>query len=67
MDSQSLKAHPRRNMSLSFFFFLFLVDLANTFFGLILSVITMLYGSEDEGTGIGLGVLLFTTIIQASR
>mmetsp|Transcript_64481 Transcript_64481/g.77425 ORF Transcript_64481/g.77425 Transcript_64481/m.77425 type:complete len:311 (+) Transcript_64481:156-1088(+) len=53
-DNKCLKA--------SFFSFLFLADLADAVFDLILSIQTMIYGLEGEGIGFG-KLLLFATIL----
>ena len=56
----------RRRFSPKFFFFLFvtLLDFADALFDVILSVQTMMFGSEEEeGARIGLGLLLFFTTV----
>ena len=46
-----------------FFFFLFIADLADAIFDLLLAFKTMMFGIEEEGAGVSLGILLFVTTI----
>ena len=65
MDSRSLEIHERnRRFSVGFllFFILFLVDLADAVFDLILSVQTIMLGSEGAGTGLGLLLFIATVL-----
>ena len=48
----------------AFYFCFFILDLADAVFDLILSIKTIIHGSdEEEGAGLGLGTLLFVTTI----
>lgn len=54
--------HEGNFLSAAMFFFLFILDLADAVFDLILSIRTMMHGSA-EGAGIRLGILLFIMTI----
>ena len=65
MESPSLEIHERNKSSFYvriLFLLLFLVDLTDAIFDLILSVQTIMLGSEGAGTGLGL-LLFITTVL----